>query len=538
MIRETSAKAPVIHSIVWFKRDLRVHDHEPLWQAACAGPIRCIYIIEPTMWALPDAARAHYEFLRESLRDLQTSLAEIGGQLEIITGEAVEVLERLHTEGPFHSIYSHQETGHHASYQRDIAVSLWCRQRNVHWRQFRQFGVVRGVRGRAGWQRQWESLMAEPQRPAPRIQSVTALVCDPSAPRAEYLSSVRPTLSAPPAYSELGLDSWDPPLRQRGGRKAGHRLLTEFIQHRGRSYRGSISSPLTASSACSRLSPYLALGCVSMRETFQQARHRSVDADERMRKSLQGFISRLYWHCHFIQKLESEPEIESHNMHRGYDGLREDDWNPRHFEALIAGRTGWPLVDACVAMLRQTGWLNFRMRAMLVSVAAYPLWLHWRPVGLWLAREFLDYEPGIHWSQMQMQSGTTGINTTRIYNPVKQARDHDPQGLFVKRWLPHLRRVPSAWIIEPWKMPESLMLQHGLHPGREVVQPLMNIDTALREAAAKMYARRRQPEVRAARERVIDRHASPDSSPFSNDRKRESAAATPRKNPAQMQLDL
>jgi deoxyribodipyrimidine photo-lyase len=73
--------------------------------------------------------------------------------------------------------------------------------------------------------------------------------------------------------------------------------------------------------------------------------------------------------------------------------------------------------------------------------------LHWRPVGLWLARQFLDYEPGIHWSQMQMQSGTTGINTTRVYNPIKQAHDHDPHGHFVRRWLPHLRKVPQTWYV-------------------------------------------------------------------------------------------
>ena len=161
----------------------------------------------------------------------------------------------------------------------------------------------------------------------------------------------------------------------------------------------------------------------------------------------------------------------------------------------MGGRTGWPLVDACVAMLRATGWLNFRMRAMLVSVAAYPAWLHWREVGLWLARAFLDYEPGIHWSQLQMQSGTTGINTTRVYNPIKQARDHDPQGVFVRRWLPALRRVPDTWLFEPWRMPESVQARCGARRrGHRVAGG--RSETATRAAKTRIHAPRAQPEVR------------------------------------------
>ena len=158
-------------------------------------------------------------------------------------------------------------------------------------------------------------------------------------------------------------------------------------------------------------------------------------------------------------------------------------------------------------MLRDTGWLNFRMRAMLVSVAAYPLWLHWRPVGLWLARQFLDYEPGIHWSQLQMQSGTTGINTPRIYNPVKQARDHDPHGVFVRRWLPWMRKVPDAWLFEPWRMPADLRARLGLAPDA-IPTPPVDIDAATRAAKARLFALRARPEVREAKAAIVDKHGS------------------------------
>ena len=240
--------------------------------------------------------------------------------------------------------------------------------------------------------------------------------------------------------------------------------------------------------------------------------------------------------------MESEPELEWRNLHRGYDGLREADWNPAHFEALTQGRTGWPMVDACVAMLRETGWLNFRMRAMLVSVAAYPLWLHWQQVGHWLARQFLDYEPGIHWPQMQMQSGTTGINTTRVYNPIKQAMDHDPQGRFVRQWLPALRRVPDSWLFEPWRMGDDMATRFGLRLGQDIAVPPVELMDALRDSKARMHALRREPSVRAAKAAVVERHGSRRGMPgASRDDQGEERPAPRRKSnppPKQMALDF
>lgn len=495
------------YNVVWFKRDLRLHDHTPLVKAAERGPVLCLYIVEPSLWAAPDAANQHYRFILESLRELYRALRQIGGQLHVVTGEVVDILDRLNALAPFQGLYAHEETGNALSFQRDIAVGRWCRAHGVGWHEYPQFGVVRRLSHRNLWQAAWEQHVAQPCRSQPVSLGFAAL----------------PWSSTPPPTPEaLGLDPFQPANRQVGGRSQGLKIFQDFLVDRSKQYRGGLSSPLSAPSACSRISPYLAYGCLSLREIVQATRRQILalpGGETRHKASLTAFISRLYWHCHFIQKLESEPALEYCNMHRGYDGLREYDWNPAHFAALTAGRTGWPLVDACIAMLRETGWINFRMRAMLVSVAAYPLWLHWQPVGQWLARQFLDYEPGIHWSQMQMQSGTTGINIPRIYNPIKQAQDHDPRGLFVRRWLPALRRVPDCWLFEPWRMPADLQARCGLRVGESIAEPLVDLASATRTAKSRLFERRTNPEVRAAKKAIIEKHGSRKRSPSRSGKK-------------------
>jgi len=483
------------YSIVWFKRDLRVYDHAALYYAAQRGPVLCLYIVEPSLWAEPDAANQHYQFLLESLRDLYAELRRCGGQLQVVTGEIPIILDRLFKLAPFAALYAHEETGNGLTFRRDLAVARWCREHAVVWHEFAQFGVVRRLKNRNMWQKNWEAHVGCRCLPIPNLQSVQLPWHEPP----------------PPTPEQLGLAQHTPSNRQHGGRRVGLSVLHSFFTDRSSQYRGGISSPLSAPTACSRLSPYLAYGCLSLREVVQATRQQianlPVDGSRR-KQGLNAFISRLYWHCHFIQKLESEPELEYFNLHRGYDGLRENDWNSAHFEALVAGRTGWPLVDACVAMLNDTGWLNFRMRAMLVSVATYPLWLHWRPVGLWLAGQFLDYEPGIHWSQLQMQAGTTGINAARVYNPIKQAQDHDPQGHFVRRWLPAMRRVPDTWLFEPWLMTPDIQARCGVQVGVDIAEPLVDLAIATRQAKARVHALRAQPGIKAAKAAIVDKHAS------------------------------
>ena len=209
-----------------------------------------------------------------------------------------------------------------------------------------------------------------------------------------------------------------------------------------------------------------------------------------------------------MQKLEAEPDIEFRNFARACDGLRENSFNAAHFAAWSEGRTGYPMVDACMRSLLATSWLNFRMRAMLVSFASYHLWLHWRPTGLFLARHFLDFEAGIHWSQMQMQSGTTGINTLRMYSPTKQALDQDPQGVFNRRWGPELARVPLPHLAEPWKMDISVQRMVGCVIGVDYPAPIVEEKAALKAAKDRMYGLRKTEQARDEARDVQERHGS------------------------------
>jgi deoxyribodipyrimidine photo-lyase len=259
-----------------------------------------------------------------------------------------------------------------------------------------------------------------------------------------------------------------------------------------------MSSPLEGARACSRLSPHLALGTLSLREVAQSAQAASSGADRQWRASYKSFQSRLAWRDHFIQKLEDQPDIETTCLHRAYEGLRGDD--PARRVAWEKGETGIPFVDACMRSLNATGWLNFRMRSMLMAVASYHLWLDWRQPGLHLARMFTDYEPGIHWSQVQMQSGTTGMNTIRIYNPVKQGRDQDPTGAFTRRWLPELADVPDAVLQEPWRWEGAARLRYPA--------PIVDVAEAARMAREAVWAVRKSEGFAPQAARIVDRHAS------------------------------
>ena len=479
-------------SVVWFKRDLRMHDHEPLGAAQFHADALGLFIIEPEWLQSPECDASHVDFALGCLKELREALKERNMPLLVRVGSAVEVFSRLLSEVPFTHLLSHEETGPGWSYTRDKEVAVWCASRRIVWQEFSQTGVVRRLGSREGWARRWQARMDAPL--CTLNKAFTAAV----------------TLNQPdlPAVSSLELVPHKKTL-QPSGEKAAMRTLESFLQERGRNYRKALSSPLSAENGCSRLSPYLAFGALSMR-AVQHASERTIahTPDRSLAFGLRGFTGRLRWHCHFMQKLEDEPEIEFQNFARVCDGLRENAFNDAYFAAWCEGRTGYPMVDACMRSLVATGWLNFRMRAMLVSFASYHLWLHWRQTGLFLARQFLDFEPGIHWSQMQMQSGTTGINTLRIYSPTKQARDHDPQGLFIRHWVPELARVPLSFLAEPWRMDSGDQLQSCCTIGVDYPAPIVEDKAATKAAKDRMYGLRQSNRAREEAGEVQARHGS------------------------------
>lgn len=506
--------------LVWFKRDLRVADHGPL-VAACArakatgGWVLGFYAIEPSVQSAPDYAARQWEATREALAQLQKNLATLGLPFAVRKGEAVELLERLRAHaarrGARLALWSHEETGNGVTYARDRAVKRWTREQGVEWTELFQFGVVRPLASREGWAASWEERMRQPMLAAPQFGCARGWT---GAAEAEL-----------PSARELGLATDPCPGRQSGGEAEANRLLASFLAYRGKDYSREMSSPRTAADACSRLSVPLALGAISLRTVAQAATARA----EELRTahpaaaggqthikgfrigSVRSFSARLHWHCHFMQKLEDEPRIETQAFLPALDELRAGAWTDEaeaRLEAWDHGRTGYPFIDACIRSLRATGWINFRMRAMLMSFASYDLWLPWRASGLRLARLFTDYEPGIHWPQVQMQSGTTGINTLRMYSPLKQSVDQDPGGEFIRRWVPELEAVPSVFIHEPWRMPTAAQHASGCVIGVSYPRPISDHPEAVRHAREKFSEVKRRAEHRAEARAVFVRHGS------------------------------
>jgi deoxyribodipyrimidine photo-lyase len=262
---------------------------------------------------------------------------------------------------------------------------------------------------------------------------------------------------------------------QKGGRTDAERWMASFFGDRISRYSASVSKPGLSESGASKVSAYLAWGNLSVRELVQGAM-----AAKNPPKAVFTFVSRLRLQSYFIQKFESHPSTQFRPFMKEYEGFRMPK-NESHIAAWKEGRTGYPLVDACMRCLVETGYLNFRMRSVLFSFYAHHLFQHFEHIGAWLARQFLDFEPGIHYGQMQTQSVFTGSSVVRIFNPTKNAQEYDERAEFIQRWVPELLTLPPSLAIEPWRVTPMEEMMYGFRVGIDYPSPIVDIELTRRQ---------------------------------------------------------
>ncbi len=477
-------------NIIWFKRDLRLRDHAPLAAAAQTGvPTLCLYVFEPSLLALPETDVRHTRFIRQCLDDLAQNQP-----LLVFYGETVDVFEKIRVHFDIQTVFSHQETGLFATFERDRAVARWCREHGVAWLEYEQDGVHRARRHRIGWKEAVEKHLEAPPIASGPVPFPHHLL--PSGWRV-WPEGTADGRALPPEIIH------NHPDFQPGGESYAWRYLHSFGAERAQNYSRHLSKPLESRRSCSRLSPYLAWGCLSARQVWQW-----TAAQGKFKQPMANFRSRVFWRSHFMQKFESGYRMEWEDVNPGFAALSRGN-DPDYFEAWSEGRTGFPMVDACMRCLKATGYVNFRMRAMLVTFWCFTLNQDWRPGARLLARWFLDFEPGIHYSQWQMQAGTCGYHTLRIYNPVTQSEKHDPAGAFVHQWVPELRHVPAPLVYEPWKMSAMEQTFYQCRIGVDYPAPLVDFDTATRRAKDAYWAVRQSEAVQRALPALYRRYCMP-----------------------------
>ncbi|MBW4422690.1 MAG: DNA photolyase family protein [Myxacorys californica WJT36-NPBG1] len=416
-------------TIVWFRRDLRVADHAPLHRAAQRGAVIPVFILDRALLHHPETASARVAFMLECLRSLDTDLRERSGRLILRTGDPVDVLPRLIRETQAEGIYAYIDFERIYGRVRDARLNRALAQQQLKVRWFEPPGTVPELVTGQQYREAWYTDMKAPLVPAPARIFVPLEVSSEPVPSLAAVGHHADGKPVPAASTE-----------------SARQLLKQFIEEKTTRYYWQLSYP--SAEATSGLSPHLKFGVISLRECYQTIQRLKDSPDERIQRSRKQFISRLRWNSGFAQRFRYLPQLEVRSLYQGFD-QPGDEVDETLYQAWQQGRTGFPIIDAAARCLLATGgWqaLNFRTRACYASFLSNLLGIDWRYGALHFMRHLIDGDCPIDHYQWAMQAGMTAAidqSWTRIYNPGQVAVERfDPEGQFIKQWVPELRHLP------------------------------------------------------------------------------------------------
>ncbi len=450
-------------TIVWFRRDLRISDHAPLYRAAARGAVVPVFVLDRALLHHPETAVARVAFMLECLHNLDQELRDRSGRLIVRYGDPVEVLPQLMHDTQAEGIYAYVDFERIYGRVRDARLNRELERQGMKIRWFEPCGTTDELIPYPHYRELWYRDMMSDRIPAPRQVTVPEEVHSEPIPELQDLSLIADNKPIPP-----------------GGTQSARELLKDFLAEKTDRYYWQLSYP--GAEATSGLSPYIKFGAISIRECFQTA-HRFKSPDSRVERSRQQFIARLRWGSGFAQRFRYLPQLEVRSLYSVFD---EDGWDfdEKFYRAWQNGETGYPIIDAAARCLQATGgWkqLNFRVRAIYSSFLSNLLGMDWRYGALHFMRHLTDGDCPIDHYQWAMQAGVTHCadkTWTRIYNPGQTAVDRcDPDGLFIKQWLPELAHLP----------PEALGLPQN---PKDYWLPILDYKTA-RQRRVKQLERQR-----------------------------------------------
>jgi deoxyribodipyrimidine photo-lyase len=423
-------------TIVWFRRDLRISDHAPLRRAALRGAVIPVFVFDRALLHHPETAPARVAFMLECLSALDQELRDRGGRLILRYGDPAEVLPQLLRETQAEGIYAYVDYERIYGRVRDARLNRVLADSGMKIRWFEPSAGTPDLMLYSDYRDFWYEEMRQERIPTPSRVDVPE----------DVLNEPIPTLT------ELALTADRKPIPS-GGTIAARQQLQEFLDEKVDRYYWQLSYP--GAEATTGLSPYLKFGAISIRECYQTAESLRSSDSPKVQRSRQQLIARLRWGSGFAQRFRYLPQLELRSLYSVFD---EDGWefDEDLYQAWQEGQTGFPIVDAAARCLLATGgWkqLNFRSRAFYSSFLSNLLGIDWRYGALHFMRHLIDGDCPIDHYQWAMQAGVTHcVNKTwtRIYNPQQVAVDRcDPQGQFIKQWVPEVAHLSPAELGSP-----------------------------------------------------------------------------------------